>query len=450
MAAIAGGRVAVVGMGKLGSRELTAGSDVDLILLYDYDDGADESDGAKPLDADRYFTRLTQRLIAALSAPTAEGVLYEVDMRLRPSGNKGPVATRITCLRKSISARRPGPGSTWRSPAPGRLRRRSLARQRREAVIGEVLAAGATRGRSPPTLPRCAALIDKEKPPRDIWDLKLIPGGLIDIEFIAQYLALIAAARDVPLQRPDTGTLATIRALAPRLMDAGDAATVLRAPRPLHRDFAAHPALHRGGVRARRRPRRAHRSRLPRRRRSRRPHPRRRPRGHGRRGAADIRPADAGRRQGRLSRERGAVSGTAAPAPACPCRSARRTRDGGAGSWRIPRLRSGRQAACASRSTSRAGPVSGIRTETIVPTPSFERMRMRAAVQLAERAGDGEPEAGAALCSWHTGSAPARTAGPILRIADFGMPMPVSLDRQRRRRSTRSRALTRDPAALAW
>src|SRR5690606_15128946 len=82
-----GGRVALMGMGKLGSCELTAASDVDLILLYDYDDEAGESDGAKPLDSSRYFTRLTQRLIAALSAPMAEGVLFEVDMRLRPSGN---------------------------------------------------------------------------------------------------------------------------------------------------------------------------------------------------------------------------------------------------------------------------------------------------------------------------------------------------------------------------
>ena len=71
------GRVALAGMGKLGSFELTAGSDVDLILLYEHDDDGAESDGAKPLDPVRYFTRLTQRLIAALSAPTAEGVRWK-------------------------------------------------------------------------------------------------------------------------------------------------------------------------------------------------------------------------------------------------------------------------------------------------------------------------------------------------------------------------------------
>ncbi len=107
-----GGRVAILGMGKLGSFELTAGSDVDLILLYDYDSDTLESSGPKPLDSSRYFTRLTQRLIAALSAPTAEGVIFEVDLRLRPSGNKGPVATRINAF-QNTSRKRPGPGSIW-------------------------------------------------------------------------------------------------------------------------------------------------------------------------------------------------------------------------------------------------------------------------------------------------------------------------------------------------
>ena len=87
-------------MGKLGSRELTAGSDVDLILLYDHDADADESDGEKGLAPSHYFARMTQRLIAAVSAQTAEGVLYELDLRLRPSGNKGPVATHIDAFRK--------------------------------------------------------------------------------------------------------------------------------------------------------------------------------------------------------------------------------------------------------------------------------------------------------------------------------------------------------------
>src|SRR5690606_3848645 len=97
---VPGGQVVILGMGKLGSRELTAGSDVDLILLYDHDPKAEESDGEKGMAPSHYYARLTQRLIAAVSAPTAEGVLYELDLRLRPSGNKGPVATHIEAFRK--------------------------------------------------------------------------------------------------------------------------------------------------------------------------------------------------------------------------------------------------------------------------------------------------------------------------------------------------------------
>ncbi|MEZ5799250.1 MAG: hypothetical protein R3D29_00430 [Nitratireductor sp.] len=92
---VPGARLCVLGMGRLGSRELTAGSDLDLILLYQHDPDAELSTGEKPLAPSQYFMRLTQRLIAAMSAPTAQGVLYELDFRLRPSGNAGPLATEI-------------------------------------------------------------------------------------------------------------------------------------------------------------------------------------------------------------------------------------------------------------------------------------------------------------------------------------------------------------------
>src|SRR5579872_3618367 len=91
---VPGGRVAIIGMGKLGSREMTATSDLDLILVYDFPSGA-ESDGARPLPAVLYYARLAQRLIAALTAPTKAGRLYDVDLRLRPSGRKGPLATQF-------------------------------------------------------------------------------------------------------------------------------------------------------------------------------------------------------------------------------------------------------------------------------------------------------------------------------------------------------------------
>src|SRR5690606_9284885 len=87
---VAGGAASVVAMGKLGGCEMTAASDLDLILVYDFDHTIQQSDGPRPLAPSQYFARLTQRLISALSSPTAEGALYEVDMRLRPSGQKGP------------------------------------------------------------------------------------------------------------------------------------------------------------------------------------------------------------------------------------------------------------------------------------------------------------------------------------------------------------------------
>ncbi len=182
---VPGQRICLLGMGKLGSRELTAGSDVDLILLYDHDEAAEESDGEKPLHPSQYFTRLTQRLIAAVSAPTAEGVLYELDLRLRPSGNKGPVATQIGSFRKYQRTE----AWTWEHMAITRARAvagdESLAAEV-DAEIVDIVALP----RKPQKVRADAAemrrLIAEEKPARDVWDLKLVPGGLIDLEFIAQ------------------------------------------------------------------------------------------------------------------------------------------------------------------------------------------------------------------------------------------------------------------------
>ncbi|OHV85695.1 bifunctional [glutamine synthetase] adenylyltransferase/[glutamine synthetase]-adenylyl-L-tyrosine phosphorylase [Ensifer sp. LCM 4579] len=222
------GRIAIVGMGKLGSHELTAGSDVDLILLYDYDDEASESDGAKPLDPVRYFTRVTQRLISALSAPTAEGILYEVDMRLRPSGNKGPVATRIGAFAKYQR----NEAWTWEHLALTRARcicgDAGLVGEA-AAIFAEVLSKRRDIDKIRKDVGEMRALIEKEKPPHDIWDFKLIPGGLVDIEFIAQYLALIAPAKGVKPLPPGSHTMEALKTLGASLMDANDLDTSLEA-----------------------------------------------------------------------------------------------------------------------------------------------------------------------------------------------------------------------------
>jgi glutamate-ammonia-ligase adenylyltransferase len=182
---VAGGAVAILGMGKLGSRELTAGSDVDLILLYDHDDRADESDGDKPLAPSHYYARLTQRLIAAVSAPTAEGVLYELDLRLRPSGNKGPVATHIEAFRKYQRE----DAWTWEHMALTRARAvagDSCLCDAAEAEVADIIARPRDRAKVLADAAGMRAVLAREKPPRDIWDLKLIAGGQIDLEFIAQ------------------------------------------------------------------------------------------------------------------------------------------------------------------------------------------------------------------------------------------------------------------------
>jgi len=193
---VRGGRVAVLAMGKFGSREMTAASDLDLIVVYDFPAEASESDGARPLGAVVYYTRLTQRLIAALTAPTKAGKLYEVDLRLRPSGRKGPLATQFSAF-KLYQARE---AETWEHMALTRARvvagEPGLA-----AEIADAIAAILTLPREREKLARdvraMRKLIASEKGDRDPWDLKLVSGGLIDIEFVAQYLTL-AHAHDHP------------------------------------------------------------------------------------------------------------------------------------------------------------------------------------------------------------------------------------------------------------
>ena len=189
---VPGGRCLVVGMGKLGSREMTATSDLDLVLIYDFDADHPESDGAKSLHALQYYTRLTQRLVSALTVATRRGRLYDVDLRLRPSGSKGPLATQ------------------WKSFVDYQLREAEIwehmSLTRARPIAGdESLRMEFEKGasaiislpREPVALRKAVAdmraLIAQEKGDRQIWDLKLVRGGMMDIEFIAQFLALTYA-----------------------------------------------------------------------------------------------------------------------------------------------------------------------------------------------------------------------------------------------------------------
>jgi len=204
---IPGGAAAVIAMGKLGGREMTAASDLDLIVVYDFDPQAGQSDGERPLAPSQYYARFTQRLISALSVPTAEGSLYEVDMRLRPSGQKGPVATQLTRFLDYQT----NEAWTWEHMALTRARVVSGPPDL-VAKIEDVIRSVLVRPRDPAKIARdvreMRALIEKEKGTSNLWNLKQVRGGLVDLEFIAQYLQLIHAA-----DAPDILDQNTVRAL---------------------------------------------------------------------------------------------------------------------------------------------------------------------------------------------------------------------------------------------
>jgi glutamate-ammonia-ligase adenylyltransferase len=204
---IAGQEIAILALGKLGGREMTATSDLDLIVIYDFDADHPESDGPRPLYGAQYFTRLVQRLISALTAPTNYGVLYQVDMRLRPSGRAGPVATRID----SFANYQETEAWTWEHMALTRARVVSASpefRARIEAVTVSVLGTARNAELIAGDVTEMRQAIAREKGEDVRWNLKYAAGGLVDIEFIAQYLQLVHAATT-----PEILDTSTIRVL---------------------------------------------------------------------------------------------------------------------------------------------------------------------------------------------------------------------------------------------
>ncbi len=187
------GASCVIAMGKLGSREMTASSDLDLMLIYDAAPDADYSDGAKPLSVSQYYARLAQRLITAISAPTSEGVLYEVDMRLRPSGSKGPVATSFASFVQYQSES----AWTWEKLALTRARviggAGNLA-ARLDAAIRASLVEKRNEETTRKDVLDMRKLMLAEHKPSSVWDIKRIRGGLVELEFIVQYLQIVHAA----------------------------------------------------------------------------------------------------------------------------------------------------------------------------------------------------------------------------------------------------------------
>jgi [glutamine synthetase] adenylyltransferase / [glutamine synthetase]-adenylyl-L-tyrosine phosphorylase len=211
---VPGGRFAVIAMGKLGGREMTAASDLDLIFVYDAPQSHTHSDGAQPMPVIVYYARLAQRLIAALTVLTTAGGLYEVDMRLRPTGNKGPVAVSMESFRRYHETE----AWTWEKLALTRARAIAgspdLCREA-EAAILATLTAQVDPAKLVANAREMRDKLAAQFPGKNRWDLKFAPGGLIDIEFVAQTLQL----RDASV-RPDVLSTNTIEALT-RLRDRG-------------------------------------------------------------------------------------------------------------------------------------------------------------------------------------------------------------------------------------
>ncbi|MEO1205714.1 MAG: bifunctional [glutamine synthetase] adenylyltransferase/[glutamine synthetase]-adenylyl-L-tyrosine phosphorylase [Pseudomonadota bacterium] len=226
---VQGGQVAVIAMGKLGGVEMTAASDVDLILVYDYPEDVLSSDGPKPLAPSQYYARMTQRLISALSAPTPEGQLYDVDLRLRPSGQQGPVATRFSSFQR-YQARE---AWTWEHLALTRARVVSGPpdlRNRISAAIADALSAPRERSKTATDVRDMRQRIFDEKGTDIVWDLKNVLGGMIDIEFMTQYLQLVHAQKNPDVL--NTNTIAALENLkAANCLTEADAELIIPAAR---------------------------------------------------------------------------------------------------------------------------------------------------------------------------------------------------------------------------
>ncbi|MBB6598392.1 bifunctional [glutamate--ammonia ligase]-adenylyl-L-tyrosine phosphorylase/[glutamate--ammonia-ligase] adenylyltransferase [Luteimonas sp. MC1825] len=191
---IAGARFAAIGYGSLGGEELGIGSDLDLVFLYDAPEGA-QSDGARSVDAGRWFARLAQKVVALLGTSTGAGRLYEVDVRLRPDGASGLLVSSLasygeyqrtrawTWEHQALVRARCVSGDAGLCAAFERVRTAALARPRDPSVLFTDVAAMRARMR---------AELDRGSAAR--FDLKQGEGGLVDLEFLLQALVLRDAA----------------------------------------------------------------------------------------------------------------------------------------------------------------------------------------------------------------------------------------------------------------
>ncbi len=185
---VEGARLVVLGLGRLGGGVLTHASDLDLVYLFTGDFEA-ESDGRRPLGATTYFNRLAQRVSAALTVPTAEGALFEVDTRLRPSGTQGLLAVSVDSFVRYQSE------SAWTWEHMALMRARVLdGPEQARADVRAVIDGVARAPRDPAKLREDVLSMRSEmathKPGKGPLDVKLARGGLVDLEFLVHFLQL--------------------------------------------------------------------------------------------------------------------------------------------------------------------------------------------------------------------------------------------------------------------
>jgi glutamate-ammonia-ligase adenylyltransferase len=220
---VPGGELLVLALGRLGGGALTHASDLDLVYLFT-GDILPESDGGRPLGATTYFNRLAQRVSAALSVPTASGPLYEVDTRLRPSGTQGLLAVSLD----SFDLYQRESAWTWEHMALTRARPiygSANARAALAAIVDATLHRPREAGKLVADAAKMRADIARHKPPAGRFDVKLIPGGLIDAEFTVHLLQLRHRMGFSPRLRQAARTLAEAGLLAESVIGAHELLT---------------------------------------------------------------------------------------------------------------------------------------------------------------------------------------------------------------------------------
>jgi glutamate-ammonia-ligase adenylyltransferase len=205
----------VVGMGKLGGRELNAGSDVDLLLFYATDDGQvrDPPEGARELTLHEHFTRVAQRFVATLDEPTEDGVVWRVDLRLRPEGTTGPLVNSLPAADRYYETW----GRAWERAALVRARPVAGDLGFGAHVLESLTPFVWRRAVEPGIVQEMASMLARaraEAGPRERDDLKIGPGGIREVEFFTQSLQLVWGGR-VPRVR-GTNTIDALRRLRSR------------------------------------------------------------------------------------------------------------------------------------------------------------------------------------------------------------------------------------------